>query len=129
MSETNHANADVQEYNPNTATAPITLTPAALKHIQSQLQKQPQYKGIRFGVKKSGCSGLKYLLDYVVEINPQDMMITVENVMIAMASSDLAYLRGSQIDYVREGLNGQFKFTNPNETASCGCGESFSVAK
>lgn len=105
----------------------ITLTEKAANHIQRYLQKRGQGIGLRLGVRTTGCSGMAYKLEYVDEIDEQDQVFESFNVKVFVDPKSLAYIDGTQLDYVREGLNEGFKFTNPNEKASCGCGESFTV--
>lgn len=105
----------------------LTLTPAAIAHITKEINKH-QAMGLRVGVKKAGCSGLKYVVDYVYKPEPQDrMLMFADDLCVYIQTSSLSALQGIEIDYVREGLNGSLKFNNPNEKGSCGCGESFSV--
>jgi iron-sulfur cluster assembly protein len=85
--------------------------------------------GMRLGVKESGCSGFAYVVDYVYQAIPNDdCIISVDaELTIYIDKQSLPYLRGIQIDCVRNGLNTALKFINPNEKGSCGCGESFTV--
>lgn len=106
----------------------ITITDAAVHHFQKQIKKQGHGVGVRFGVKKSGCSGFAYQIDLIDVTNQDDKIFPLaENLVLAVANKDLPVLQGTEIDYIKEGLNQRFRFNNPNETASCGCGESFSV--
>ena len=106
----------------------ITITDQAQSKIQ-KLVTTKGYAGIRLGVKTTGCSGLAYVLEYVKEYEPNDSTINyAQNKFCVLVDkkSDV-YLRGTQVDYVRQGLNEGFEFTNPNERDRCGCGESFRV--
>lgn len=105
----------------------ITLTEKAANHIQSYLAKRGKGVGLRLGVRTTGCSGMAYKLEYVDEPDELDQVFESFNVKVFVDPKSLAYIDGTQLDYVREGLNEGFKFTNPNEKASCGCGESFTV--
>ncbi|HHM05104.1 MAG TPA: iron-sulfur cluster assembly accessory protein [Gammaproteobacteria bacterium] len=105
----------------------ISMTPAAAEHVKKQLAKQDGALGLRVGVKKSGCSGYAYVLDYAKTLGEGDELIEQHGVKLIVDKSSLEYLDGTQLDYVREGLNSYFKFNNPNATDTCGCGESFSV--
>ncbi|MDO5679505.1 MAG: iron-sulfur cluster assembly protein IscA [Pelistega sp.] len=105
----------------------ITLTEKAANHIQSYLTKRGKGVGLRLGVRTTGCSGMAYKLEYVDEPDELDQVFESFNVKVFVDPKSLAYIDGTQLDYVREGLNEGFKFTNPNEKASCGCGESFTV--
>lgn len=105
----------------------ITLTQNAAEHINRYLQKRGKGLGLRLGVRTTGCSGMAYKLEYVDEPDPQDQVFENHGVKVFVDPKSLAYLEGTQLDYGREGLNEGFKFTNPNEKATCGCGESFTV--
>ena len=105
----------------------ITLTQTAAEHIGRYLEKRGKGLGLRLGVRTTGCSGMAYQLEYVDEPNPQDQIFEAHGVKVFVDPKSLVYLEGTQLDYGREGLNEGFKFTNPNEKASCGCGESFTV--
>lgn len=106
----------------------ITVTETAKKKIQ-QLVNRRNGKGIRVGVKTTGCSGLAYVLEYVdhYEAEIGTTNFAQENFCVLVSAKDMPYLNNMTIDYVREGLNEGFKFVNPNERDRCGCGESFRV--
>ena len=106
----------------------ISLTDQAKKKIQ-KLVELKGYAGIRLGVKTTGCSGLAYVLEYVKEYAHNDATINYAHneFCVLVDKKHDVYLQGTQIDYVRQGLNEGFKFTNPNERDRCGCGESFRV--
>lgn len=105
----------------------IALTPSAVEYIKNFIARRGSGQGLRVGVKKSGCSGFAYVLDFADSINADDVVYEQDGVKVIVASTSLAFLDGMQLDYVREGLNSFFKFNNPNVKDSCGCGESFSV--
>lgn len=105
----------------------VSLTPAAAKHVNKYLAKRGKGVGVRLGVKTTGCSGLAYKLEYVDEVAPEDVLFETEGVKLMIDPKSLAYLDGTTLDFVREGLNEGFKFNNPNERDRCGCGESFRV--
>ncbi|CAG0908308.1 unnamed protein product, partial [Darwinula stevensoni] len=111
----------------------ITLSPAAAKHVSKYLAKRGKGVGVRLGVKTTGCSGLAYKLEYVDEQDPSDVVFDIASesgdVKLLIDPKSLPYLDGTQLDYVREGLNEGFKFHNPNERDRCGCGESFRFAQ
>lgn len=115
-------------YDPNLAeNAQVTLTPAALAYLQKKI-KAEKALGLRLGVKKAGCSGYKYVIDYVHEIDKSDRLFSfADDVSVYIDNNSLPALIGIKIDYVQEGLNSKLKFINPNEKNACGCGESFSV--
>ena len=105
----------------------VTLTDAAARHVNRYLAKRGKGVGVRLGVKTTGCSGLAYKLEYVDEIAPEDVVFEDHGVKVLVAPNSLASIDGTQLDFVREGLNEGFKFNNPNERDRCGCGESFRV--
>ena len=95
----------------------ITLTPQAAEHVSRYLAKRGKGQGLR----------LAYKLEYFDEPNTDDSIFEQHGVKVFIDAKSLPYLDGTELDYGREGLNEGFKFTNPNEKASCGCGESFTV--
>jgi iron-sulfur cluster assembly protein len=105
----------------------ITLTQQAADHVSRYIAKRGKGMGLRLGVRTTGCSGMAYKLEYVDEPNADDQVFEQHGVKVFVDPKSLPYLDGTQLDFGREGLNEGFKFTNPNEKATCGCGESFSV--
>ena len=105
----------------------ITLTPAAAQHVSRYLSRRGQGLGVRLGVTTTGCSGLAYKLEYVDEQQPEDLVFEDHGVKVLIDPKSLAYIDGTELDFVREGLNEGFKVNNPNERDRCGCGESFRV--
>jgi iron-sulfur cluster assembly protein len=105
----------------------VTLTDRAADHVQRYMAKRGKGVGVRLGVKTTGCSGLAYKLEFADEIRPEDVTFESNGVRVLIDPKSLAYLDGTELDYVREGLNEGFKFNNPNEKDRCGCGESFNV--
>lgn len=105
----------------------ITLTQQAADHISRYIQKRGKGLGLRLGVRTTGCSGMAYKLEYVDEPAAEDQVVEQFGVKVFIDPKSLPYLEGTQLDYAREGLNEGFKFSNPNEKATCGCGESFTV--
>ena len=105
----------------------ITLTPNAANHIQNFLSRRGKGEGIRLGVKTSGCSGMAYTLEFVDEIQPEDIVVEGHGVKVFVDPKCYTYLDGTQLDYTKEGLQEGFKFENPNVKDECGCGESFHV--
>ena len=106
----------------------VSLTQSAAHRIKSHIQSRGVGEGLRLGVKKSGCSGLAYVMDYADEITPADRVFESHGVKVIVGSDDLRYLEGIQVDYVEQGLSSSFHFKNPNVTEQCGCGESFTTA-
>jgi iron-sulfur cluster assembly protein len=105
----------------------ITMTDVAVKHVHQCLTNRGSGKGIRLGIRTTGCSGMAYVLEYVDKINSEDYVFDEFGVQLVIDPKSYLYLDGTELDFVKEGLNEGFKFTNPNEKARCGCGESFSV--
>jgi iron-sulfur cluster assembly protein len=105
----------------------VTLSEAAAKHVADFLSNRGKGVGVRIGVKTSGCSGLGYVLEFVDETQPEDIVFASHGVNVIVDPKSLSYLEGTEMDFVKEGLNEGFKFTNPNKKGECGCGESFSV--
>lgn len=105
----------------------VTLTPAAARHVTRYLSRRGKGVGVRLGVKTTGCSGLAYKLEYADAQAPEDVVFESNGVMVLVDPKSMAYIDGTVLDFVREGLNEGFKFSNPNERDRCGCGESFRV--
>ena len=105
----------------------ITVTEKAARHIQKTLDKRGKGVGLRLAVKTSGCSGMAYALEFADESQPEDLIFESAGVKLLVDPRSLPYLEGTELDFVREGLNEGFKFNNPNSKAECGCGESFAV--
>jgi iron-sulfur cluster assembly protein len=105
----------------------VTITEAAARHVAAQLADRGHGLGIRLGVTTSGCSGMAYVLEFVDEQSPEDQVFEAHGVRVFVDPKSLVYLEGTELDYVREGLNEGLQFRNPNVSAECGCGESFTV--
>ncbi len=105
----------------------VTLTDKAVQRVASFLEKRGKGVGLRLGVRTSGCSGMAYKLEFVDEINADDVVFENSGVKVIVDAKSLPYLEGMELDYAREGLNEGFKFNNPNVKDQCGCGESFTV--
>ena len=105
----------------------VTLTETAAQHVSKYLGERGKGVGVRLGVKTSGCSGLAYKLEYADQVAPEDQVFESHGVKILVDPQSLSYLDGTVLDFVREGLQQGFKFSNPNERDRCGCGESFRV--
>ncbi len=119
----------VQSYSPGQEK--ITMTDAAIAQTRAQLAREHAL-GLRLAVKPSGCSGYMYMLDLVHEAQADDRAFrfggsNADAVTLFVEKGALAMLDGTEIDYVKEGLNAFYKFRNPNVTGECGCGESFTV--
>ena len=105
----------------------ITLTDRAAKKIHQVIDRRGKGLGIRLGVKTTGCSGLAYVLEYVDTPTLTDQCIECLGCQIFVDLKSCVYLKGLEIDYVRNGLNEGFEFLNPNSKGECGCGESFRI--
>ena len=105
----------------------VKLTENAARQIKKQLEKRGKGVGLKLGVRKSGCSGYAYALEYADGVNENDTVFEDFGVKVIVQKSDLPFVEGIELDYAREGINEAFKFNNPNVKATCGCGESFSV--
>lgn len=105
----------------------VTMTPAAAERVQSFMANRGKGLGLRLGIKTTGCSGLAYVLEFVDDLNEDDELFRMNDVNIIIDTKSLVYLNGIELDFVKEGLNEGFKFTNPNAKGECGCGESFNV--
>ncbi|MBN9230474.1 MAG: heme biosynthesis protein HemY [Legionella sp. 40-6] len=107
----------------------IDFSDAAVKHLLSYLKKKPEYKGVRLSVKKTGCSGFSYVVDYITDALEGDLIKPLaENYILCIDRASYPFLKNMNVDYVKEGLNNRFVFNNPNQTGQCGCGESFTVS-
>ena len=107
----------------------ITLSDSAKLHIEKVLANEPAGLGLRLAIKTTGCSGNQYVIETAKSINEEDKTIEFEGIKIIVDKNSLRYLVGTELDFVRDGLNSSFKFNNPNVDESCGCGESFSLKK
>lgn len=105
----------------------ITLSDSAADRVKRFLTNRGKGVGLRLGVKTSGCSGMAYVLEFVDEVNSEDQVFDDKGVKVIIDAKSLAYLDGTELDFVKEGLNEGFKFNNPNVKGACGCGESFTV--
>ena len=105
----------------------IQLSKSAAGHVRRQLERRGEGLGVRLDVRRSGCSGWAYLLDYADTIGAQDRVYEVHGVKVIVHSEKLPFLQGTEIDFASQGLNTGWVFRNPNVKSECGCGESFSV--
>lgn len=106
----------------------ISLSDSAADRVRKFLANRGKGVGVRLGVKTTGCSGLSYVLEFVDEMNEaEDAVFTDKGINVIIDKKSLVYLDGTELDFVREGLNEGFKFNNPNVKGECGCGESFTV--
>ncbi len=106
----------------------IQLTEAARSRMQDYLAKTAGAVGVRFGVKRTGCSGYAYTVDVAEAMTSNDVEFYLDGVHVLVDRKWLPFVDGTEIDFERQGINAQFVFKNPNATGECGCGESFTVA-
>ena len=105
----------------------VTLTPAAADRVKSFLHSRGHGVGLRLGIRKTGCSGYAYVVNYAEEVGAGDTVFEDQGVTVVVDSASLALVDGTEVDFVRHGLNEAFRFKNPKAVSECGCGESFSV--
>lgn len=105
----------------------LQLSPAAAARIQSQIARRGKGLGLRVGVKKSGCSGWAYTMDYADAVGEGEQVFESHGATLVVKAEHLPLLDGLTLDWQKQGLNESFKFINPNVKAQCGCGESFAV--
>ena len=108
----------------------VTLTPPALAKMHEHMHQRENALGIRLGVRTSGCNGYAYVLEFVSDDDHHGCMDTVienDGIKFFLDPKSLIALNGTELDYVRQGLNEGFEYNNPNVKASCGCGESFTI--
>lgn len=105
----------------------VTLAPAALQRVQGYLAETPGAVGLRLGVKRTGCSGWGYVVDLASDLREGDTVFEQDGVRVLVDADSLALVDGTEIDFLKQGLNEQFVFRNPNVKGECGCGESFTT--
>jgi iron-sulfur cluster assembly protein len=105
----------------------ISLTEAAANRIRTFLASRGQGVGLRLGVRKTGCSGFAYVVNYADGQQPDDVVFEDHGVRVFVDAGSLKLIDGTVVDFVKQGLNEAFRFRNPNVKGECGCGESFSV--
>lgn len=106
----------------------ISITPAASERMRHFLTTTPGAAGVRFGVKRTGCSGFSYVVDLAETVTADDRTLELDGVRLIVDAKSLPLVDGTVIDFQRQGLNASFVFHNPNATGECGCGESFTVS-
>lgn len=105
----------------------VSLSESAAQHVASSLVRRGKGIGVRVGVTTTGCSGFSYKMEYVDELQPDDVLIEQHGVKLIVGRDSLPLIDGTEVDYVREGLSEGFRFHNPRERDRCGCGESFRI--
>ena len=105
----------------------VSLTKSAANRVRSYLDKRGHGIGLRVGVKRTGCSGWAYVVDYADSVAPDDIVFDDDEIKVIVDKKSLELIDGTEVDFVKEGINEAFKFRNPKSKSECGCGESFSV--
>jgi len=105
----------------------IKLTESAADRVRSFLESRGHGVGLRLGIRKTGCSGYAYVVNYADEIGEDDHVFDSLGVKVVVDPASLPLIDGTEVDFVRHGLSEAFRFRNPNVKGECGCGESFSV--
>ena len=105
----------------------ISLTESAANRVKTFLSTRGSGVGLRLGVRKTGCSGFAYVINYADEAQPGDVVFEDRGVKVFVEAGSLGLLDGTTVDFVKQGLNEAFRFRNPHVKGECGCGESFSV--
>ncbi len=105
----------------------ISLTSAAADRVRSFLTRRGHGVGLRLAVKKTGCSGFAYVVNYADDVGANDVVFEEQGVKVIVDRDSLGFIDGTEVDFVKQGLNEAFRFRNPNVKGECGCGESFTV--
>ncbi|MBB6096548.1 iron-sulfur cluster assembly protein [Povalibacter uvarum] len=105
----------------------ISLTIAAADRVRTFLTRRGHGLGLRLGVKKTGCSGFAYVVNYADDLTGNDVVFEDQGVKVIVDRDSLGFIDGTEVDFVKQGLNEAFRFRNPNVKGECGCGESFTV--
>ncbi|UYA60910.1 Iron-sulfur cluster assembly iron binding protein SufA [Pectobacterium sp. F1-1] len=105
----------------------LTLTESAVKQIKNLMKQDETVQGLRLSVKQSGCAGFGYVLDLVQEFETDDLVFERDGAKLYVPLKAMPFIDGTELDFVREGLNQIFKFNNPRAQHACGCGESFGI--
>jgi iron-sulfur cluster assembly protein len=108
-------------------TTGITLTRAAADHVGGFLARRGKGLGLRLGIRTTGCSGLAYRIEFADDIEEGDREFASNGIRVFVDPKSLPYIEGTEVDFVKDGLNEGFRFNNPNVKSECGCGESFNV--
>ena len=105
----------------------VSLTQPAADRVKAYLDARGKGVGLRVGIKKTGCNGYAYVVNYADDVDDSDVVFEDQGVKVVVDKESLELIDGTEVDFVKEGLNEAFRFRNPNVTGECGCGESFSV--
>lgn len=105
----------------------ISLTDSAANRVRNYLNARDDSVGLRLGVTKTGCSGYSYVINYADSVNASDVVFEDKGVKVVVDAEALPLIDGTEVDFVKNGLNEAFSFRNPNISGECGCGESFNI--
>jgi iron-sulfur cluster assembly protein len=105
----------------------ISLTDSAASRVRNHLEARGKGLGLRLGITKTGCSGYSYVINYADEIADSDVVFEDKGVKVVVDPEALALIDGTEVDFIKNGLNEAFSFRNPNIAGECGCGESFNI--
>jgi iron-sulfur cluster assembly protein len=105
----------------------VSITKSAAKRVQLFMSERGNSVGLRIGVKKTGCSGYAYVVDYADLINADDVIFEEHGIKVVVDPKSLELIDGTEVDFIKEGMNEVFRFRNPKVKGECGCGESFSI--
>lgn len=105
----------------------ISLTEPAAERVRNYLEARGSGIGLRVGVQKTGCNGWAYVINYADDVEDVDVIFEDRGVKVVVDPTSLELIDGTEVDFVKDGLNEAFRFRNPNVRGECGCGESFSV--
>ncbi|NMP28815.1 Fe-S cluster assembly scaffold SufA [Rahnella sp. SAP-1] len=105
----------------------VTLTDSAASQVKTLMQQDPEVKGLQLSVKQSGCAGFAYVLDLTKQPASDDLLFEHDGAHLYIPLKAMPFIDGTEVDFVREGLNQIFKFNNPKAQHACGCGESFGL--
>lgn len=105
----------------------MTLTDAAAKRVADLMAAKPGVKGLRIGIRKGGCAGMEYTMDWAEEVGKFDEVIEEKGAVVLIDPAAIMYLLGTEMDFKTDKLSSQFVFNNPNQKSACGCGESVNL--
>lgn len=105
----------------------ISLTNSAANRVRTYLDKRGKGVGLRLGITQTGCSGYSYVINYADTIDDTDVVFQDKGITVIVDPDALPFIDGTEVDFVKNGLNEAFRFRNPNISGECGCGESFNV--
>lgn len=105
----------------------VSLTENASERVRDYIARRGHGLGLRVGIRKTGCSGYAYVVDYADSVEANDVVFEQDDIKVVVDTKALELIDGTEVDFVKEGLSEAFKFRNPKVKGECGCGESFSV--